>query len=153
MERLLMKTICQDYSIGHGLAHGLTPIEDDSSVEKVAPVKAKKVSKRRQKTLTTVNKESSKPCTTKEEVALCQAWCNASENNIMRDAMKSRGFLVKGSAQSGLNLNEEADGSEDEVREGRSIGWDQAKKKATSSSRSEASSVAGGGLVDIVADK
>nr|GEX60647.1 reverse transcriptase domain-containing protein [Tanacetum cinerariifolium] len=39
------------------------------------------------------------------------------------------------------------------VREVRPIGRDQAKKKASSSSRSEASSAVGGGLVDMVADK
>ncbi|GKA56387.1 hypothetical protein Tco_0755459 [Tanacetum coccineum] len=48
---------------------------------------------------------------------------------------------------------QEADGSGEEVREVRLIGRDRAKKKATSSSRSEASSVAVGGLVDMVADK
>ncbi|GKE21350.1 hypothetical protein Tco_1432862 [Tanacetum coccineum] len=48
----------QGYSIGQGSAHG----EDDSPVkEMVAPVKAKKVLKRRQKTVTTENKQSSKP--------------------------------------------------------------------------------------------
>ncbi|GJW24208.1 glutathione S-transferase T3-like protein [Tanacetum coccineum] len=57
------------------------------------------------------------------------------------------------SAQGGLNLNEEADGSWEEVREVRPIGRDRAKKKAASSSRSEDLSVAGGGLVDMVADK
>ncbi|GJW81512.1 hypothetical protein Tco_0145487 [Tanacetum coccineum] len=51
----------QVYSMGQGSAHG----EDDSPVKKmVAPVKAKKVSKRCQKTVTTENKQSLKPRTT-----------------------------------------------------------------------------------------
>ncbi|GKB05262.1 hypothetical protein Tco_0833457 [Tanacetum coccineum] len=52
----------QDYSMGQGSAHGSAPIEDDSPVEEVATaVKAKKVSKRRQKTVPTENKKSAKP--------------------------------------------------------------------------------------------
>ncbi|GKD03677.1 hypothetical protein Tco_1178651 [Tanacetum coccineum] len=62
---------------------------------------------------------------------------------------KEQGILVK--VQGGLNLNEEEDGSGKEVREVRPIGRDRAKKKAYSSSRSEASSGARGGLVDMVA--
>ncbi|GKB46056.1 hypothetical protein Tco_0896809 [Tanacetum coccineum] len=48
---------------------------------------------------------------------------------------------------------EEADGSEKEVREVRPIGRDRAKKKSSSSSRSEAYCAAGGSIVDMVADK
>ncbi|GJY48101.1 hypothetical protein Tco_0438057 [Tanacetum coccineum] len=47
----------QDYSMGHGSAY----VKDDSSVEEVASAKDKKVSKRHQKSVTTENKESSKP--------------------------------------------------------------------------------------------
>nr|GEX17942.1 retrovirus-related Pol polyprotein from transposon TNT 1-94 [Tanacetum cinerariifolium] len=54
------------------------------------------------------------------------------------------------SAHGGLNLNEEAYGFGEEVRELRPMGRDRAKKKATSPSRSESSSVAGGGLVDLI---
>ncbi|GJW62783.1 hypothetical protein Tco_0112118 [Tanacetum coccineum] len=57
------------------------------------------------------------------------------------------------STQGGFNLNDEADGSEKEVRKEGLIGRDRAKKKASSSSRYESSSVAGGGLVELVADK
>ncbi|GJR59735.1 hypothetical protein Tco_1501897 [Tanacetum coccineum] len=86
----------QDYSMGQGLAHGSAPIEDDSPVEEVATaVKAKKVSKRRQKTVPTENKKSSKPWTTEEEVALCQAWCDMSENSITGNNMKNWGFWLK----------------------------------------------------------
>ncbi|GKA43978.1 hypothetical protein Tco_0736702 [Tanacetum coccineum] len=207
----------QEYYAGQGSGpdyYGSAPVKDDSPFEEVAaPVKAKKVSERRQKTVTTKNKESSKTWTTEEEVMLCQAWCDVSENSIKRNAMKSMGFwlnyfeketgLNRGydailrkwknrvhprigafctifdnvqrrnesgscdltvyqkrvwnmqltSAQGGLNLNEEADGSWEEVREVRPIGRDRAKKKAASSSRSEDLYVAGGGLVDMVADK
>ncbi|GKB77882.1 hypothetical protein Tco_0944777 [Tanacetum coccineum] len=49
-----------------------------------------------------------------------------------------------GSAQGGFNLNDEAGGSEEEIREERPIGRDRAKKRASSSSsRSATSSVAG----------
>nr|GEW27594.1 hypothetical protein [Tanacetum cinerariifolium] len=66
----------QDYSMGQGSA----PVEDDSPVEKEAmPVKATNVSERRQKIVTTENKESTKPWTTAEDVALCQASCDVSE--------------------------------------------------------------------------
>nr|GEY11655.1 RNA-directed DNA polymerase, eukaryota [Tanacetum cinerariifolium] len=51
-----------------------TFVEDDSLVEEaVAPVKAKKVSKRHQKSVMTKNKESAKSWTTAKEVTLCQA--------------------------------------------------------------------------------
>ncbi|GJT31487.1 hypothetical protein Tco_0911762 [Tanacetum coccineum] len=225
----------QDYSMGQGSAHGSAPIEDDSPFEEVtAPVKAKKVSKHRQKIVTIENKESAKPWTIAKEVALCQAWCDVSENDIIGNVMKSRGFWLKfidyfeketgsqsrgydaisgscdltvyqkacleyaaeydhdfllepcsqilkdhsawkqiemplfyskqnpgskkaktfettsGSAQGGLNLNEKADGSGEEVQEARQLGRDRPKKKASSSSSSKSSSVAGGGLVDLV---
>ncbi|GJT09492.1 hypothetical protein Tco_0856534 [Tanacetum coccineum] len=161
----------QDYSMGHGSAK------------------------------TTINKEASKPWTTAEDVALCKAWVDVSDNNIKGNAMKTRihprigNFFVvydnvkqrhesgscdlivyqkalqeyeqksktygttshdtSDSAHGGLNLNEEVDDSEEEVREVRPIGRDQAKKKkaTSSSSRSESSAVAGGGLVTLVADK
>ncbi|GJW81513.1 hypothetical protein Tco_0145488 [Tanacetum coccineum] len=54
-----------------------------------------------------------------------------------------------GSTQGGLNLNEEADGSGEEVREVRPIGRDRAKNKAASSSCFESSSVRGGGLFTV----
>nr|GEZ70883.1 hypothetical protein [Tanacetum cinerariifolium] len=58
--------------MGNGSALGSTLVEDDSPVEEVAvPVKAKKVEKRRQKSVTTANKESAKPWTTAEEVIDC----------------------------------------------------------------------------------
>nr|GFC42895.1 hypothetical protein [Tanacetum cinerariifolium] len=58
------------------------------------------------------------------------------------------------SAQGGLNLNEDATGFEEVIREVRPMGWDRARaKKSSTSSRYEASFVVGGGIVDMVADK
>nr|GEW26941.1 hypothetical protein [Tanacetum cinerariifolium] len=59
------------------------------------------------------------------------------------------------SAQGGLNFNDDdAAGSDEEVREVRPMGRDQArKKKSSTSSCSEASSAAGGCIVEMVADK
>ncbi|GJT84521.1 hypothetical protein Tco_1066238 [Tanacetum coccineum] len=66
-----------------------------------------------------------------------------------RKRYEEHGLLVKGSTHGGLNLNEEADGSGEEVREVQPIRRDRAKKKAFASSRFEYSSVAGGGLVNL----
>jgi hypothetical protein len=86
----------QDYSMvqgsAHGSAHGSAPVEDGSPVEEVAPVKAKKVSKRASKAKKNDNKETSKAWTTDEEIALCKAWCDVSENSVRGNTMKSRGF-------------------------------------------------------------
>ncbi|GKC83106.1 hypothetical protein Tco_1138823 [Tanacetum coccineum] len=60
---------------------------------------------------------------------------------------------TSGSTHGGLNLNDEADGSGEEVQEVRPIGQDRAKTKASASSRFESSSIAGGGLIDLVIDK
>nr|GEX28553.1 hypothetical protein [Tanacetum cinerariifolium] len=51
---------------------------------------------------------------------------------------------------SGLNLNEEVDGSGEEVRQVRPIVRDRAKNKASSSSRLRSSSIVGGDLVDLL---
>nr|GEX44156.1 hypothetical protein [Tanacetum cinerariifolium] len=218
----------QEYYAVQGSGHDYYACQVDSLVEEVAvPVKAKKVSKRRQKTLPPKEGFKTSPWTI-EEVTLCQAWCDVSENSITGNAVNSKGFWLKvikyfeketgsnrgydsilteydhdfslepcwqilknhpdwkqvempayyskrnpgskkaktsettsGSAQGGLNLNEEgglnlnedANGSEEEVREVRPIGRDRAKKKSSTSSRYEASFVAGEGIVDMVADK
>ncbi|GKB79938.1 hypothetical protein Tco_0946833 [Tanacetum coccineum] len=68
------------------------PLKTTLPFEEVAPVKAKKVSKRRQKARTTENHEASKPWITMKEVALYKAWIDVSENNIRGNAMKTRGF-------------------------------------------------------------
>ncbi|GKC14660.1 hypothetical protein Tco_1011442 [Tanacetum coccineum] len=94
----------QDYSMGygsghgstHGSAHGLAPVnddeEDDSPVEEVSPVKPKKPSRRAARTKKDDPKEPPKDWTVAEEIALCQAWCDVSENNIAGNSMKTRGF-------------------------------------------------------------
>ncbi|GJX52595.1 hypothetical protein Tco_0280964, partial [Tanacetum coccineum] len=90
----------QDYSMGHGsghdsghngsahgLAQGSVPVhddEDDSPVEEVSPVKPKKPSRRTTKAKKDEPKE--------EEIALCQGWCDVSENNISGNSMKAKGF-------------------------------------------------------------
>ncbi|GJZ74119.1 hypothetical protein Tco_0638265 [Tanacetum coccineum] len=57
-----LRALISYFNHGQGSVHGSAPVEDDSPVkEVVAPVKAKKVSKRRQKIVTTENKESAKP--------------------------------------------------------------------------------------------
>ncbi|GJX40829.1 40S ribosomal protein S20-2 [Tanacetum coccineum] len=88
----------EDYSMGHGSghgsahgsAHGSVPFhddEDDSPVEEVSPVKPKKPSRRATKV-----KEPPKEWTVKEEIALCQGWCDVSENNISGNSMEAKRF-------------------------------------------------------------
>nr|GEV03899.1 hypothetical protein [Tanacetum cinerariifolium] len=78
-----------------GLRFGyVRSIEDESPVKEVAPVKAKKVTKRRKISKTTINKEASKPWTTAEEGALCKAWVDVSKNNIKENDQKTRGFWL-----------------------------------------------------------
>ncbi|GJX88714.1 40S ribosomal protein S20-2 [Tanacetum coccineum] len=92
----------QDYSMGHGSghgsAHGSVPIhdeEDDSPVEETSPVKPKKPSRRATKAKKDEPKEvkdAPKEWTVEEEIALCQGWCDVSENNISGNSMKAKGF-------------------------------------------------------------
>ncbi|GKE11470.1 hypothetical protein Tco_1415021 [Tanacetum coccineum] len=53
----------QDYSMGHGSAHGSVPVNDDEEDDSHV-----------------------------EEIALCKAWCDVSENNIAGNGMKTKGF-------------------------------------------------------------
>ncbi|GJV67920.1 hypothetical protein Tco_1483429 [Tanacetum coccineum] len=100
----------QNYSMGHrsghgsghgsahGSAHGSVPFhddEDDSPVEEVSPVKPKKPSRRAAKAKkdeTKEVKELPKEWTVVEVIALCQGWCDVSENNISGNIMKAKGF-------------------------------------------------------------
>nr|GEW18107.1 hypothetical protein [Tanacetum cinerariifolium] len=90
----------QDYSMGHssahGSAHGSAPVnadeEDDYLVEEVSPVKPKKPSRRAAMAKKNDPKEPPKEWTVEEEIALCQAWCDVSENNVVRNSMKTKGF-------------------------------------------------------------
>ncbi|GKB69477.1 ABC transporter G family member 7 isoform X2 [Tanacetum coccineum] len=73
----------------HGSAHRSAPVDDDDSpVEELPPIKAKKPSKRASKTKKNDNKESSKEWTTAEEIVLCKGWCDVSENSEKGNTMK-----------------------------------------------------------------
>nr|GEV33070.1 hypothetical protein [Tanacetum cinerariifolium] len=71
-----------------GSAQGSVPFyddEDDSPVEEVSPVKPKKLSRRAAKAKKDEPKEvkeTPKEWTVEEEIALCQGWCDVSENSI-----------------------------------------------------------------------
>nr|GEU52189.1 hypothetical protein [Tanacetum cinerariifolium] len=79
----------QDYSIGHGSA---SVDDDDSLVEKVSPIKPKKPSRRALKAKKNDPKEPPKDWTLEEEIALCEAWCDVSENSDRGNNMKTKGF-------------------------------------------------------------
>nr|GEV58169.1 hypothetical protein [Tanacetum cinerariifolium] len=89
----------QDYSMGHGSAHGSAhgsvPVNDDeegdSPVEEVSPVKPKKPSRRTTRAKKDDHKEPPKDWTVAKETALCQAWCDVSENNTADNSMKTKG--------------------------------------------------------------
>ncbi|GJZ04380.1 hypothetical protein Tco_0537655 [Tanacetum coccineum] len=86
----------QDYSMGHGLAHGSAPVdddeEDDSPVEEMSPVKLKKPSRRASKAKKNDTNEPLRDWTTEEEIALCQALCDVSENSEKGNSIKAKGF-------------------------------------------------------------
>ncbi|GJX76092.1 hypothetical protein Tco_0322903 [Tanacetum coccineum] len=94
----------QDYSMGygsgygsaHGSAHGSAPVNDDveydSPIKEVSPVKPKKPSRRAARAKKDASKEPPKDWTVAEETALCQAWCDVSENNIAGNSMNTSGF-------------------------------------------------------------
>ncbi|GJX46195.1 hypothetical protein Tco_0271385 [Tanacetum coccineum] len=173
----------QDYSMGHGSgqgsAHGSVPIhddEDDSPIEEVSPVKPKKPSRRASRAKKDEPKEPPKDWTMAEETALCQAWCDVSENNIDGNSMKSKGFwdaviryfeketgssrgydsigrkksqtseTTSGSTSGGLNLNEEADEALEKTQEFRPMGRDRAKAKKKAAGSSRGGSSS---LVDL----
>ncbi|GKD17360.1 retrovirus-related pol polyprotein from transposon TNT 1-94 [Tanacetum coccineum] len=89
----------QDYSMGHGLGHSLAhdsvsihDEEHDSPVEETSPVKPKKPLRRVTKDKKDEPKDAPKEWTVKEEIALCQGWCDVSENNILGNSVKAKGF-------------------------------------------------------------
>nr|GEZ07758.1 hypothetical protein [Tanacetum cinerariifolium] len=154
-----------------GLAHGSFPFDDDednSPADEVSPVKPKKPLQRAAKTKKDDPNEGNKaPKEWKvaEEIALCQGWCDVSENSISGNSMKAKGFwkavirgekksktseTTSGSTSGGINLNEEADEVVQETQEFRPMGRDRAKakKKAAGSSSGGSSS-----FIDLVADK
>ncbi|GJZ13378.1 hypothetical protein Tco_0548608, partial [Tanacetum coccineum] len=76
--------------------HGLAPVDndDDSPVEEMSAVKAKKTSKRTSKAKKndTKEKELPKDWTTAEEITLCRAWCDVSKNGEKGSSMKAKAF-------------------------------------------------------------
>ncbi|GKB64673.1 hypothetical protein Tco_0920859 [Tanacetum coccineum] len=131
----------QDYSMGQGSAHGSAPVDDDgdSTVKEMSPVKAKKPPKRPSRAKKNDGKEKEAPKDWKkaEEIALCQAWCDVSENSEKGNVMKAKGFW-----EAVINYFER----KRVQREGRNRA--KAKKKSFASSREGSSS-----FVDLVADK
>ncbi|GJY80442.1 hypothetical protein Tco_0493193, partial [Tanacetum coccineum] len=125
-------------------------------------------------------KEPPKEWTVEEEIALCQGWCDVSENNISGNSMKAKGFweaviryfekktgstrgydsigrkksktseTTSGSASGGINLNDEADEDVEETQEVQPMGHDQSKAKKKSVGSSRGGSSS---FVDLVADK
>ncbi|GKC76962.1 ABC transporter G family member 7 isoform X2 [Tanacetum coccineum] len=78
--------------MGQVSAHGSAPVDDDdddSSVDEMSPVKAKKPSRR---VSMAKEKEPPKDWTMAEEITLCQAWCDVSENSEKGNNMKMKGF-------------------------------------------------------------
>nr|GEW17230.1 ABC transporter G family member 7 isoform X2 [Tanacetum cinerariifolium] len=77
----------------YGLAHGSAPVDDDDSpVEEMSPVKKPSKRASRAKKNDATDKEPAKDWTKAEEIALCQAWCDVSENSEKRNSMKVKGF-------------------------------------------------------------
>nr|GEV65685.1 glutathione S-transferase T3-like isoform X3 [Tanacetum cinerariifolium] len=140
-----------------GSVHGSVPVhndEDVSLVEVVSPVKPKKPSRHATKAKKDEPKkanEAPKEWTVEEEIALCQGWCDVSENNISENSMKAKGFwkavircIEKETGSS------RADEAVEETQKFRPMGRDRAtaKKKAAGSSHGGSSS-----FVDLVANK
>nr|GEX84759.1 hypothetical protein [Tanacetum cinerariifolium] len=98
-------TYSQDYSMGYNLGHGSTHgsdhssapvnnnVEDDSPLEEVSPIKPKQPSRHATRAKKDAHKELPKDWTVAEETALCQAWCDVFENNIVRHNTNTSGFL------------------------------------------------------------
>ncbi|GJZ95574.1 hypothetical protein Tco_0667908 [Tanacetum coccineum] len=85
--------------MGHDSAHGSAPVnddeEEDSLIEEVSSVKPKKPSRRAARAKKNDLKEPPKEWIVEEEIALCQAWCDVSENNIVGNNMKTKGFGMR----------------------------------------------------------
>nr|GEY13312.1 hypothetical protein [Tanacetum cinerariifolium] len=79
--------------MGHRSAHSSALVDDDDSpVEEMPPVKAKKPSKRASKAKKNATKEPPKEWTTAKEVALCKGWGDVLENCERGNCMKTKGF-------------------------------------------------------------
>ncbi|GJR00844.1 hypothetical protein Tco_0523828 [Tanacetum coccineum] len=128
--------------MGQGSAHGSAPVDDDDSpVEEMSPVKAKKPSKRASRAKKNDGKEIEAP----------KDWTKAEEIALIQRGKKIQDFRNHlRSASGGFNLNNEADEYEEEAREHQPMGRDasKAKKKSHDSSRGGSSS-----FVALVVDK
>nr|GEZ19822.1 hypothetical protein [Tanacetum cinerariifolium] len=71
------------------------PVQDESPVEEVEPVKAKRKYTRRRQPLKKSDKEFVEPWTIEEEIALCKAWVSTSKNNIKGNGKKASGFWTE----------------------------------------------------------
>ncbi|GKC92477.1 zinc finger, CCHC-type containing protein, partial [Tanacetum coccineum] len=81
-----------DYFMGYGSAPVNDDEEDDSPVEEVSPAKPKKPSRRIARAKKNDPREPPKERTVEKEIGLCQAWCDVSENNVVGNNMKTKGF-------------------------------------------------------------
>ncbi|GKB15019.1 hypothetical protein Tco_0848942 [Tanacetum coccineum] len=108
---------------------GSNPVEDDSPIEKVHPSKLRRLQNVLQRPRIMITRK---------------------RRNHGQRRKRSRCAEL---AQGGFNLNEEAKGYEEELQEVRPIGRDRAKNKASSSSRSTSSAIAGGGLVELLKNR
>ncbi|GKA70009.1 glutathione S-transferase T3-like protein [Tanacetum coccineum] len=68
------------------------PVEDDSPVEEVEPVKPKRKYTRRSKPTKKNDKEFVEPWTIEEEIALCKAFVAKSEDSVQGNGKKAAGF-------------------------------------------------------------
>ncbi|GJR95241.1 zinc finger, CCHC-type containing protein [Tanacetum coccineum] len=94
-EQLMFSQECypnHNYSMGYGSAPVNEDEEDDSPVEEVSPVKPKKPSRCIARAKKNDPKEPPKERTVEEEIVLCQAWCDVSENNVVGNSIKTKGF-------------------------------------------------------------
>nr|GFA20624.1 hypothetical protein [Tanacetum cinerariifolium] len=71
------------------------PVEDESPVEEVAPVKPKRIYTQRRQPLKKSYKEFVEMWTIEKEVALCKAWVSASEDSIEGNGKKALGFWTE----------------------------------------------------------
>ncbi|GKB22797.1 hypothetical protein Tco_0862198, partial [Tanacetum coccineum] len=71
------------------------PVEDDSPVEEVEPVKPKRKYTRRSKPTKKNDKEFVEPWTIEEEIALFKAWVAKSEDNVEGKGKKAAGFWTE----------------------------------------------------------
>lgn len=88
----------QHYSEGPSQQFSQGPSQqeiDDSPVEEVPPVKAKRKYTRRAKPVKNTDKDVPEPWNQKEEIALCKAWVAKSEDNIDGNAKKAVGFWTE----------------------------------------------------------